>query len=363
LYRITSESGTNSPRISTYLLTGILSLVRADAIVLSFLLFFFAFILTKDKKKVVLFSIVTLAIPAIQIGFRLLYYGDILPNTAYLKTANWVGKYIYGIQYVFDFIKNYLVFFILIGLYLVGRRTHLRERTPFIALVLILCIYLVYIAYIGGDAFLDFRFMVPIIPVLLGLAFIGLEQLKLSQGITYIIVISAYLFMPLLVDYNSVAYSRNADRGNVLIGLLINKNTPKSARVADFWAGSVFYFSNRYGIDMLGKTDPFIAHMPPASNGTKPGHNKFDFDYSIGELRPDIVIAIFKLPVSEEAMRTDATGDWAFTGDLYFNSTFKNHCLPNPIALDTWRSIFICDWSPLLNGRNNWSPVDNATAK
>ncbi len=87
------------------------------------------------------------------------------------------------------------------------------------------------------------------------------------------------------------------------IGLLLRQNTAPTSTVADVWAGSVFYFSHRYGIDMLGKMDRHIARMPAVTDGTKPGHNKFDFDHSLGVLKPDIVIASWRRSLNEEALR------------------------------------------------------------
>ena len=69
------------------------------------------------------------------------------------------------------------------------------------------------------------------------------------------------------------------------MGLLIKEHTPLKAAIGDSWAGITAYFSERRGIDFLGKCEPHVARMHAASEGTVPGHNKFDFDYSIGTLR------------------------------------------------------------------------------
>jgi hypothetical protein len=163
---------------------------------------------------------------------------------------------------------------------------------------------------------------------------------------------------PLIVpDYSQFLASRTADIGNIRIGLLLKQNTTPTSKIADFWAGSVFYFSNRHAIDLLGKSDRHVAHLPVQSDGTKPGHNKFDFDYSLGTLKPDFVVANFRLPVQQDQMQQAATGDWAFTGQLYCNRVFQEHCLPNPVAIETWRTIFVCDWSSQLNNRDNWQEL------
>jgi hypothetical protein len=49
-------------------------------------------------------------------------------------------------------------------------------------------------------------------------------------------------------------------------------------------------------VDVLGKSDPVIAHEDSKSDrlgtqiGFAPGHSKFDLSYSLGTLRPDVLV-------------------------------------------------------------------------
>jgi hypothetical protein len=69
-------------------------------------------------------------------------------------------------------------------------------------------------------------------------------------------------------------------------------------------AGTIPYFSDRIGIDLLGKNDTHIAHEPMrrSSSGLRaliefrPGHMKYDYAYSIGERRPDLVLQLWQHP-------------------------------------------------------------------
>jgi hypothetical protein len=72
------------------------------------------------------------------------------------------------------------------------------------------------------------------------------------------------------------------------IGLHIAKYTDPEAVIAVHAAGQIPYFSQRTTIDLLGKSDPLIAKGPPAT-GFAPGHNKWDYEYSILQLRPDVI--------------------------------------------------------------------------
>ena len=128
--------------------------------------------------------------------------------------------------------------------------------------------------------------------------------------------------------------------------------------MADYWAGSVFYFSERRGVDLLGKADPVIARMAPASTGRLPAHNKFDYDYSIGERKPDLIVSNFKLPVTDGEMADHSEGIDAFTGRLYFHDEFREYYLPNPVEIDTWRTIFIRSDSRLMEGKDRWKGLE-----
>ena len=61
------------------------------------------------------------------------------------------------------------------------------------------------------------------------------------------------------------------------------------------------YFSERYRIDLLVKTDKTIARSPmQTSSGLSqwayfyPGHLKWDYGYSIGQQKPDIVLQVWQ---------------------------------------------------------------------
>lgn len=77
---------------------------------------------------------------------------------------------------------------------------------------------------------------------------------------------------------------------------------PESSKVAVFLAGYSGYYIYGRMLDLLGKSDSRIAHMPPqtsAITGEKlplyPGHNKWDFEYSFAELTPDAVLHLEQL--------------------------------------------------------------------
>ena len=60
------------------------------------------------------------------------------------------------------------------------------------------------------------------------------------------------------------------------------------------WAGAIPYFDHRPSVDLLGKSDPFIAHQPPHPGALYPGHMKWDYAYSVAALRPDVIAQLWR---------------------------------------------------------------------
>ncbi|MCS6907095.1 MAG: hypothetical protein RML93_04320, partial [Anaerolineales bacterium] len=162
IYRVIKEAQQGKPRLLTFLLVASISLVRADALVLSGLVYLLALLLHTKRKLVGIYSALSLALPLAHEIFRILYYGDILPNTAYLKTSGWDQRYKAGLEYVAEFARDY---FVVIGLAVVG--VFLARQRMQLSLLAAYLAYVAYIAYIGGDAFPHFRFFVPVLPLLL----------------------------------------------------------------------------------------------------------------------------------------------------------------------------------------------------
>jgi hypothetical protein len=77
-------------------------------------------------------------------------------------------------------------------------------------------------------------------------------------------------------------------------GLALRAATTDDATIAVTWAGAIPYFSHRPTIDLLGKSDRVIAARErQATIGFFPGHDKWDYGYSIGQLRPDVVAELW----------------------------------------------------------------------
>jgi hypothetical protein len=74
-------------------------------------------------------------------------------------------------------------------------------------------------------------------------------------------------------------------------GIEVASFTTPDARIAVVGAGNQVYFAHRTAVDLLGKSDPRIADGPMRPEvGFFPGHMKWNYDISIGEERPDLVV-------------------------------------------------------------------------
>lgn len=430
IYRIIQDTRHAQPSLLTNFLIALLSLVRSDALVLSLLLFLMSILLHIDKKRALFYAGVSLCLPIMHLLFRWFYYHDLVPNTAYLKVFNWSQRFFAGSYYVWSFVTHYAV---MIG-FVIWEALRSKQLVKSYLLGLV-ALETLYIGYVGGDAFYNFRFFVPLLPILFILAFLGvktfafdylhnsIDQPKRWTSIAriWLVAISCGVFsamlaisnwlrielwffvvtvigivtwwagrfifsslqsdsqfaldirrqqtkligilslllcigtMPIILPgYTTFLFpgkTKVLEEEFVKVGVFLRQNTPPDSKVAATAAGSIFYFSDRYGIDFLGKADRYIARLPVASDGLIPGHNKFDYDYSLGILKPDFVVADFAIPVTDEEMRQKAKGSTAFIGQLYFNRIFREHCLPYPIYVGERTTIVQCDWSPYFNDR------------
>ena len=96
--------------------------------------------------------------------------------------------------------------------------------------------------------------------------------------------------------------------------LAVRDVTTSDAVIATVWAGAPGYYMERRMIDILGKNDRQIARQSPNTMAADspvatlyPGHNKWNYDYSIGEQRPDVVFQLWN-PTSEDLAKLDAWG-------------------------------------------------------
>jgi hypothetical protein len=227
--------------------------------------------------------------------FRWAYFGDVLPNTYYLKVEGRPGRLEFGLGYVADFLRDFYGAVLLLP---VGLSALVCGRNAVRALAIGMAGLLLYIAWQGGDAWNWWRFMIPLLPML----FVALASLTGTLGVHRvgrILCIAAWAFLCFVGVHDLRARIRSgalwpivdpSTVENIRLGLALREAAAPGAVTADFWAGAAPYYSGLASIDMLGKSDAHIARVAPYKAGAVPGHDKFDFDYVL-DRKPDIIIS------------------------------------------------------------------------
>jgi hypothetical protein len=195
----------------------------------------------------------------------------------------------------------------------------------------------IYTLLVGGDDFAGARFLAPWLPVLLALAGLTPQWLgwRAQRG-RYALSLAVLL----IVVVGLAGYNFLAGPGNELYflraALRLRSLTQPETRIAHVWAGVGPYFSERPAVDLLGKNDAEIARRAIFPGSYKPGHNKFDFEYSLGPLRPDLVISPLHPTWLEQAgdAARYAQGDDAYLGQLYLSPVFQADYAPTLLIVE-----------------------------
>ncbi|GAB4580891.1 MAG: hypothetical protein Fur0022_36350 [Anaerolineales bacterium] len=318
-----------------YLIMGLASWVRLDAAV-AFLaiLLFLAIFDPQHRRQHLIWGISGLVgFFAVQTLARLAYYGEPLPNTYYLKMGGYSlfdrvqrGLIVYG-QFVWT--MNWLLFLVPFTVLL----TRLDRQTGL--LLFIFVAQSAYSIYVGGDAWEHKgganRFISVGMPGFFLVFVLALDLIRQSilqfakenriwvqrftQFALLIIVVTSLFSFNMLLEMDSFRKWSTIKRpifvtGNeehTHTGLAIRDFTTDEASIAVVSAGAISYFSERISIDLLGKADKIIAQSEPRpirgisdDADFRPGHNKWNYAYSIGELQPDLVVQLWSH--SDEAM-------------------------------------------------------------
>ena len=281
-----------------------------------------------------------------------LYWGSWLPNTYHLKMdgVSPIDRISRGLA---SSAKTSVLFAIIaIAVITQLRSTEFHRRVVLIASAMFVAMAS-YAVYIGGDAWEGemlnrfYATILPLVPLTIGLSFNTLRKrvtpvfisltvvlTTVGAGVTvnpfgfsrkhfYIVAIVSVVialtilllsFIPrdgyvagavvaavcLIVSAYPVAQQqKNNDLLLTRTNLFVTESvetmrdtTEADARIATIWAGVPAYYSHRTMLDLLGKNDTFIATSAPHGEFF-PGHNKWDYDYSIGKLQPDVVFQTF----------------------------------------------------------------------
>jgi hypothetical protein len=315
-----------------YIILGLTLLIRMDMVVSYLIIWVFLIVFNpKYRMKHVLWGVLSLGVfLGGQTIFRYFYYGDLLPNTYYLKMTGMStflrikrGLYVFA-KFAWNLGPVFLIVPFLVFLF--------KRNKYIILLFLIFLGQCAYSVYVGGDAWEHRgganRFIVLGIPfflILFNSATVYIFDLikdhgqkeftgkinnlvtKSIYGIMILFVLFGLINFNTLLDGNSLKYwlllqptvfSPGSQRYAV-DGLLVKKFTTADAKILVGAAGNVAYFSERFSYDLMGKADYEIARQEvkiPKDLETltflRPGHYKYDYSISIGKYRPDVLVEL-----------------------------------------------------------------------
>jgi arabinofuranosyltransferase len=311
---------TNENRDLTYvaIMAGLAFLARNDSIILSALVFAYLGFETyknkKDKKttlKILYAGCLFALFPIAQTAFRYFYYGQLLPNTYILKLTGipLSVRVIGGYHFLQPFFQQSILVIIIA---LIGVLLEPRLVKAFLFSLIVAAVG--YQIYVGGDPWQLWRMLAPAMPALFILAIragadiaLRIPQPALQKYLAVPLVLIAALVplaltdLPFLSDMSvrGPTSAAIANHVNTNTALALNKLTSPEASIGVIWAGTLPYYTDRKGVDFLGKSDPYIAHLKPDLSGavswagelSVPGHNKYDLNYSIEELQPTYIQA------------------------------------------------------------------------
>lgn len=291
---------------------GLAFLTRNDSLLFAILAFsYLSQTLKNGRKYIYSFLLAGLVYGSFVIGqtlFRYGYYGEIVPNTYTLKLVGMplMERLRNGWGFIRPFFKetSAVLLIAVVGLLL-------KYSKPKLYLFGFFLISFTYQIYVGGEPWNYWRIMAPAMPFLFILLFDGATEalrrmFKVSRGPVFaILFFTLTIGGELLMDFRflremsllAYPYDNEPAQKHVNIAIAINELTDENATIGVFWAGTIPYYADRPAIDFLGKSDPFIANLPPDLSGemgwlgmnSVPGHNKYDLNYSIKKLLPTYV--------------------------------------------------------------------------
>ncbi|MBM3124878.1 MAG: DUF2029 domain-containing protein [Chloroflexi bacterium] len=292
------------------LLLSLAVIVRLDACIGAVGIAVYSIARYRSRKALLPILGIAVTIAAILL-FQKNYFGDMLPTTYYQKVAGYTiwERMQRGILAFIEFnLRDTLFLFLFSVLGLIHYR---QSRKP--ELLLLIGLFLAQCAYsisIGGDyaepeTNSANRFITLGMPPLLMLFSLMADRLltdlenarskkppstrilipTIAFGLASLMIVSGEPWLDYAINNAPLL---KADIRRVKIGLHIAKHTSPEAMIAVHAAGQIPYYSQRRTIDLLGLNDPIVARGP-AMGEFYPGHNKWNYEYSIGELKPDVI--------------------------------------------------------------------------
>ena len=236
-------------------------------------------------------------------AFRWFYYGRLLPMTYSAKKLPVAEDLAYGWRYFVDASGN---LFWPLWLALAGWaawRKQGPQQPVWRAFALGAALHSAYVVWVGGDFMVLSRFFVPVLPVLLLMAWEPCFQKPLSaaQRRRSLAPWGAALACMVLMQWNQFEPHEESRSTRQLIqqgfkqrwlrlGEHFGAHFPKQTKVALSPIGAFGWASNLHVVDILGLTNQSVVGDKPDTDFVKvKGHHRSDFDWVLDQ-NPEFVI-------------------------------------------------------------------------
>jgi len=289
-------------------------LVRIDSILQIFIICVYLFCRDKfNLRRLVLPLLITVLTILAILWFQHVYFGDFLPNTYYQKVvgASAWERIKNGILVFYQYAARDILMLALISLAGVILYKDLRswETLLLAGLFLVQCMYSIWVGGDYAEVEVDAanRFITQGMPALIILFSLVADRIisdlisarqptaqskprvqaiiSIGVALAALLVISGKPWIDWAIDNAPLL---KADMRRVKVGLAIAEYTSPQTTIAVHAAGQIPYYSDRRTIDLLGLNDPVIA-KGPITGPFYPGHDKWNYDYSIMQLKPDLI--------------------------------------------------------------------------
>ena len=238
------------------------------------------------------------------LAWKIDFYGSLLPNTLTAKTgASLWQPYAYGLFYLAGFAVWYGAFL------LIGRwRRHRRSLFAIpgtVPAAIVVGVWCLYIVYVGAD-FMEFRFMVPILPFLaLAAAHLIDRFTSIWRQVVLVGALGAFALSHSVIDrwafpvftfkqlshwpanYTGSWRQKGEILGAAFPGGVSRKDQPLIAVIP---LGVIPYYSGLPALDMLGLADPVVAKEGLLSPIYYPGHVRMASIAYLEQRRVNLVI-------------------------------------------------------------------------
>lgn len=278
---------------SATVVTSACILTRPEGLIVFFLLVVFQLLRTRrdgDRRWLRwLFGCGTAAFALF--AFRLFYFGELLPNTYYVKTGGGWAQIGRGFRYLVEYAADYeglLIMAIPVAFFLMAGDSRLRFLAASVVTLWGAAVW------VGGDGLPMYRFALAPLPFLLllqGVLIGRLYQLAIESNrfstktpmtllvISILLLAVTHASRPIVgYHYSLYDYQKNVEIPRwTLVGKWLKNNAAREDSVATVPIGAVSYYSELRVYDMLGLTDRHIAHLEMQEMGKGwAGHEKHD---------------------------------------------------------------------------------------